>query len=547
MLTFINKLKHKVNIRHGKTLHVYSKDELKSLAWNILIKADQLHHFEEVVKFFHKKQPLSNKDVPAIITKLNLFMDQNGLLRVQSKFDRWSEHKKYLSPVLLSGKSSLCSLVIRDIHYKKGHTGCYNVLNEFRRTFFVQHHFSVIKRVVRQCVICRRVNNRTIKINQNKYRDFRVSPPNVPFRYIFVDHFGPYRVKQGDSRSKVWVLCITCLWSRSISLKVCMDLTTSEFLKALQVHIFEYGVPELLLSDLGSSIVAGCSVIAGLLNDAAVTSVLDEYNIKPMSFQHYSKGCNELGGIVESCVKLSKRMISGSIGNQVLNVFDFLFVISRAVCLLNKRPIAFREALGDDFGVGELPAPITPEVLLRGHDLLTLNILPYQSVEIDPEWTPNSNGTTHIKTSFDILGQNRTKLIEIYQNEFLADLTRQATDKPQLYRKINHEKLEVGDIVVLKEPNMKSVHFPMGRVLETTVNSLGEVTDVVLLKGNKEKVKRHVKSLIFLLRCGAPRSAHGNEYNNQEAGVVRNERPPARQSAIQCKTRMADLAHRSLV
>ena len=549
VLMFINKLKEKVNTRHAKCLPIYTNDELKTTAWNLLIKNDQQKHFADIVKFFQNKQRVPNLEVPSAITKLNVFMDQKGILRVQSKFDRWSEHKKYQSPVLLSGNSPLCSLIIRDIHRKKGHTGCYNVLNEFRRTFFVEKHFSVIKRVLRQCITCRRVNSRTIDVNQNKYRDFRVSPPNVPFRYIFVDHFGPYRVRQGDSRSKVWVLCITCMWSRAVNLKVCLDLTTSEFLKALQTHIFEYGVPERVLADLGSSIVSGGNVISGFLNDPTVTSVLDEFNIKPMSFIHYAKGNHDLGGIVESCVKLSKRMISGSIGNQVLNISDFLFIICRAVCLINKRPIAFRDALRDEGGHEDLPAPITPEVLLRGHDLLTLNILPYQSVDVDPEWTPESNGTAHIKSSFDILGKNRQKLIEIYQDEFLGDLTRQATDKKQQYKKVFHEKLEVGDVVVMKEPNMKSVHFPMGRVLETTVNELGEVTDVVLMKGNREKVRRHVKSLIPLLKCGNAAMASdtidaGIEQRNE---TVRTRRTPVRQTAMQCNKLISDMALQNLV
>ena len=94
-----------------------------------------------------------------------------------------------------------------------------------------------------------------------------------------------------------------------------------------------------------------------------------------MQFSQYAKGCNKLGGLVESMVKVAKRMIYGCVGRRVLDVFDFIYLLSQAVCLCNKRPIAFREALRDSGVGGELPAPITPEVLLRGHDLVTLNII----------------------------------------------------------------------------------------------------------------------------------------------------------------------------
>ena len=107
-----------------------------------------------------------------------------------------------------------------------------------------------------------------------------------------------------------------------------------------------------------------------------------------MTLTQYAKGCKELGGLVESCVKLGKRCIRGCIGNQVLDIFDFTHVVCQAVCLVNKRPIAFKNALRDGSPV-ELPAPITPESLLKGHDLVTLQILPSQSFEVDSDWDPN--------------------------------------------------------------------------------------------------------------------------------------------------------------
>ena len=89
---------------------------------------------------------------------------------------------------------------------------------------------------------------------------------------------------------------------------------------------------------------------------------------------------------------------------------------------------------------------------------------------------------------------------ELYEQEFLADLTRQATNTPNRYAQVKHDKLQKNDIVLLKEQHLKSVNFPMGRVIATVENSCGEVTDVTVLKGNGERVRRHVRSLVPLLR-----------------------------------------------
>ena len=70
------------------------------------------------------------------------------------------------------------------------------------------------------------------------------------------------------------------------------------------------------------------------------------------------------GSLVEVCVKLVKRLIYGSIRNNVPSYFDFDFLVCQVVYLVNRRPIAFKEALRDNDA--EVPDPITPELLIRG-------------------------------------------------------------------------------------------------------------------------------------------------------------------------------------
>ena len=60
--------------------------------------------------------------------------------------------------------------------------------------------------------------------------------------------------------------------------------------------------------------------------------------------------------------------------------------------------------------------------------------------------------------------------------------------------------MTVGDVVLLTDKHLKQYQYPMGRVLKVEENELGEVTAAVVLKGDtREKVYRHVTSLIFLI------------------------------------------------
>ena len=192
-------------------------------------------------------------------------------------------------------------------------------------------------------------------------------------------------------------------------------------------------------------------------------------------------------------------MIFGAIKNYILEYEDFQFTVALTVHIINKRPVAFKDALRTDYeDEDNLPEPITPEKLIHGYELPSLNIIPDlqgSDDDTDPDWTPSQ-----IKNTFSKLQKVRSNLLEIYQKEYFATLIAQASDKKDRYIPKSSFPLEKGDIVLIKETNMKPYHFPLGIVKDLTKNSLGEVTDAKIKKGRTgEVVHRHVTGLIPLL------------------------------------------------
>ena len=61
------------------------------------------------------------------------------------------------------------------------------------------------------------------------------------------------------------------------------------------MHMYEYGVPETVYSDLGTSIVATGNVIKDFLKDPDTTLYLKHHNLNPIKFEQYFKGNSELG------------------------------------------------------------------------------------------------------------------------------------------------------------------------------------------------------------------------------------------------------------
>lgn len=502
VIKFINCLKLKVKRKntvkfdHIETLH---DSNLYASAFNAVLKCDQHEFFPDIFDFLLSSDR-KKKDIPPLVSRLNLFVDTDGLLKVKSKFDRWSNKPKFAFPVLLSKDSSVARLIIDHIHFTYAHAGCYSVLTHLRKQYWIPSFFSTVKRVLKSCVHCKRVNSRPVKLNQSSYRDFRANPPCEPYQYVFIDYLGPYTVKLG-SNTKMWILCFSCLWSRSINLIICPDLTVKSFLRAFQEHVFEHGLPCRVFSDLGSQLVAGGNIVTDFLNDADTTLYLQEHGITFSGFHQYFKGNSELGSLVEVCVKFTKRLIFGAIRNMVLNFFDFQLLIIQTVHLVNKRPIAFQEALREGCLV-DVPSPITPELLTKGRELTAVGVIPalQGAPDADPDWQQRDSAMGVMRKEFSKLRKAKESLVSIYNGEFMQNLISQAVDKPNRYAPVNHERLKLGDIVLLKEPHTKCYNYPMAVVKELTVNDSDEVTGVVVMKGRtREFVKRHVSAVIPLL------------------------------------------------
>lgn len=504
VLIFVNNMKIKL-IAKDKTKYAHLKvypttENFFNLACNKLIKRDQEINFPAEYNYLINCKN-SKRDIPNLISKFNLFVSSEGILKIKSKFERWEDNKNFCFPILLSKDSILTRLIIKDSHIKFSHCGVYQLLTHLRKNFWVINFFSTVRKILKDCIICKRMNSRPVKLNQNSYRSFRADPPTVPYKNIFLDHLGPFYVLVNDRKVKIWLLCITCLYTRSVNIIICPDMTVKSFIRAFQMHIFQEGLPEKVLSDAGSQLVAGSKLISSLMADEEVSIFLHENGIKDFNMEQYPKGQSALGSLVEICVKFTKRLIYGAIRNSVLKYHDFELIVVQTISLLNKRPIAFKNSLRDSTNVS-VPAPITPELLTRGRDLITPNVIPAVNTEEneDPNWLPDVS-MDKIRKEFDKVSKSRNHLIKVYNEEFKNNLMTQAMDKNLRYKKVLHNKVEPGDIILLKEDLTKFNNFPLARVHATVVNSLGEVTAVKALKGcSRELVERHINTVIPLLK-----------------------------------------------
>ena len=140
--SFIVKLKSKVAALAVKTNEPNENSNLTKWSYNTIIESIQRENFSEIFEYFeNSKRKLY---VPNIVTQLNVFLD-NGILRVRSKFRKWTENATCDFPILLPKTGPLTEMLIRDVHHNLSHAGIFTVLTELRKSYHIPKPFSSVK------------------------------------------------------------------------------------------------------------------------------------------------------------------------------------------------------------------------------------------------------------------------------------------------------------------------------------------------------------------------------------------------------------------
>ena len=141
-----------------------SRNEYIQSSNYILLKAQQAY-FPKVY------ESLLNEDFSnPLVTQMNLFLEEHGLIRVQSKLRTLKASYGEKCPVLLGKSCPVAKSIIWDTHTKLGHAGIYKTISTLRKDFWITQSMVVVKNVIRSCLVCKRQNSRTVKINQNAYK-----------------------------------------------------------------------------------------------------------------------------------------------------------------------------------------------------------------------------------------------------------------------------------------------------------------------------------------------------------------------------------------
>ena len=180
------------------------------------------------------------------------------------------------NPILLPSKNDFVSLVIKDVHVKVKHNGVRDTLTTLR-DYWVLRGREATKRIVTECVICRKFKRVPFKPQSSLDLPDKCVAETPPFIYTGVDFAGPLYItsprhpQSNESISEEVYICLfTCASTRAFHLELTRDLAVNSFLQAFCRFSSRRRLPSTLIADNAKPFKASSKEIEKLVKSPEV-------------------------------------------------------------------------------------------------------------------------------------------------------------------------------------------------------------------------------------------------------------------------------------
>ena len=432
VIRFVEKLKAKKKQTEIPNSSFLSSAEMEKAELHIL-REDQMCH------------------VPGV-THMSPYVDPQGILRVGGRLGRAPVPHPAKHPIIMSPRSDLTRLIVRDIHERLMHSGLQHTLNEFRLRFWMPKARGAIKKIIYGCSYCRNRRSRPTAPLMSDLPDVRFDQ-SCPFSSVGIDYFGPLLVRKFRKTEKRFVLLVTCLATRALHLELAAGLDTDSFLLALRRFIARRGKPKIICSDRGTNFVGGEKEIRNEIetwNEAQITDYLSQRHIE---WKWNPPASPHMGGVWERLVASVKRALRVVLGSQCVAEDVLHTTLVEVEYMLNGRPLTYVSSDERD------PEALTPNHFLLGSSDTGAGLPP------------------GVFSERDLSGTRRWR-----QAQLLTDQVWKRWRKEYLPTLLSRQKwqsetdnLQLGAVVLIVDENTPRGLWPLARVVKVYPSTDGRV------------------------------------------------------------------------
>uniref|UniRef100_A0A2H1VMV3 SFRICE_041469 n=1 Tax=Spodoptera frugiperda TaxID=7108 RepID=A0A2H1VMV3_SPOFR len=430
VLLFIDKCKKRTSAIDG---------DMMRRAERLLIMHSQRQTFAEDLENLKQKKPLDRKSKLLTLTPV---IDEYGVLRVGSRIEQApgiSPETKY--PVILDGRSHVAQLIVRHHHVKAAHGNQEVVVNNVKQHYWIIRLRPTIKHVTSKCMFCRIKKTLPQPPRMGNLPEARMAHFQRPFTFCGVDLFGPMEVTvQYRRREKRYGVLFTCMTIRAIHIEVVSTLTTDAFIMALRRMAARRGWPQHMFSDNGTNLRGATNEIKKSISDLDEETLKGEavkygttWTFSPPASPHWGGAWERL----IRCVKNSLKVVlkERAPRDEVLNT-----LLAEVEHMVNSRPLTHVSV-----------EPHSDESLTPNHFLLGASSnLPTIGAYDDSD--------AYLRKQWRISQRLADLFWKRWVREVLPDM------RPRTKWHLEQRPLQVGDLVLIVDPDSPRNVWPRGRV-----------------------------------------------------------------------------------
>lgn len=441
VLRFIYNSSHPENTKLG-TLSV---NELQN-SLNLIIKVVQEKHFSKEKAALLNEHPVSNRT----LLSLNLFLDENKIIRVGGRLTNADIAFDQKHPILLPSHNAVVTLMLIQEHQRLGHAGAQTVLSNVRLKFWPLNGLREIKHIIRKCLTCFRLSAQPSQQIMADLPECRVTASR-PFVNVGVDYGGPFVIKSSKLRKapliKVYMAIFVCMSTKAVHIELVTDLSTEGFIATFKRFTSRRGNPSQIFSDNATNFLGACNNLKELYaffkNKNHCDAIHNYLGKSETQFKFIPPRSPHWGGLWESAIKSAKYHIKRLIGNAHLTFENFYTVLTQIEAILNSRPLC---ALSND--------PNDLHSLTPGHFLIGTSLTAFPEKDL-----------TNVAENRLSCWQRCTQIQQNFWKRWSVDYLNRLQHRPKWMKKCLN--LKVNDLVLIKEDASIPLNWPLGRVIET--------------------------------------------------------------------------------
>lgn len=475
--------------------------------------------------------------------QLSLFIDPEGVWRCGGRLSNADIPYMTRHPVLLPRDHPLTELLVLKAHARVLHNGIRETLTEVRARYWILKGRSLVKRVLRKCLVCKRFEGRPYSAPiPPPLPDFRVRM-DAPFASTGVDFAGPLYVKvKGNSKStKVWICLYTCCTVRAVHLDLVPDLTSSSFLRSLKRFAARRGLPRRIISDNGKTFKAAAKTIQAVTNSREVQEHLAGLGVE---WKFNVERAPWWGGIFERMVRSTKRCLKKIIGRAKLTYDELLTSLIEVEMVINSRPLTY-------VSPDDLQEPLTPAHFLTGRRILSLP--DGIGCGDDPDDEDVHPTHDHLTKRMKYLNVVLNHFWKRWQSEYLLDLRESHRQQCAGSSSDGATTVKTGDVVLLQEDKPRAF-WRLARVKQLITGRDGRVRAAILAVPSREgqisTFQRPIQ-LLYPLETNV-QTTSGSQVPKAVPAIVQTTQPtreppeeiqvrPRRAAALKARERLSEL------